>query len=59
MDEYVCIIVGAIAGTIAGAIIGSAATTDFYKHGKTACEANLPRVQECTFKWVPPTLKTP
>ena len=59
MDEYVSIIVGAIAGAIAGAIIGSAAIADLYKQGKTACEANLPRAQECTFKWVPPSTVTP
>lgn len=59
MDEYVSIIVGAIAGAIAGAVISFTATTDFYKQGKTTCEANLPRVQECTFKWVPPSTVTP
>jgi hypothetical protein len=59
MDEYVSVIVAAITGAIAGAVISFTATTDFYKHDKTACEANLPRVQECTFKWVPPSTVTP
>ena len=59
MCEYVSIIVAAIAGAIAGAVISFTATADFYERGKTACEANLPRVQECTFKWVPPSTVTP